>query len=262
MDLKLAHRFALVMGGSSGLGAGIARTLAAENVHVCLISRNEEKLRSTAQTIQENGGHASWIAADLSTLKGVQQAIKTLQQHYDATPDIIVGNGGGPPPGPAERFDPHIWQEQAEAMLMPIMTITNAFLPAMKEKRFGRILMVSSTSVVEPIPGLVLSNALRSALASWGKTLAREVASDGITVNTIMPGRFDTDRIAHLNQVRAKEQHIPVTELKKQKESEIPIGRYGQPEEFGYIATFLASPLASYVTGALVPVDGGLLHGY
>ncbi|MXV44160.1 SDR family oxidoreductase [Saccharibacter sp. 17.LH.SD] len=259
MDLKLSGHSAVVMGGSSGLGAGIARSMAAEGVHVYLISRNTEKLQHTAAQIQAEGGKATWIAADLSSLAGVQTAITTLQEHCNVI-DIIIGNGGGPPPGPATSFDAALWKQQTEAMLLPVMSMTDAFLPAMRKQKFGRIIMVSSTSVAEPIPGLVLSNALRSALANWGKTLSREVGRDGVTVNTLMPGRFDTDRVAQLNQTRAQKQGISVAELRQQKENEIPVGRYGSPEEFGHMATFLASPLAAYVTGALIPIDGGLLR--
>lgn len=259
MDLQLSDRTAVVMGGSKGLGAGIARMLAAEGVHVCLIARHETSLKETAQKIIDQGGKASWIAADLFSLEGVNKAINQIRQQHGA-PDILIGNGGGPPPGPASTFDAHLWQNYAEAMLMPTMAMTDAFLPSMRQKSFGRIIMVSSSSVKEPIAGLVLSNALRSALASWGKTLSREVAADGITVNTLMPGRFDTDRVAQLNAARAQTQGISVDDLKRQKANDIPVGRYGHPDEFGHMAAFLSSPLASYITGACIPVDGGLLR--
>ncbi|GBQ06239.1 SDR family oxidoreductase [Saccharibacter floricola] len=262
MDMQLSQRFAIIMGGSAGLGAGIARSLAAEGVHVCLIARREQPLRNMVEIIENANGKASWISADLSTLEGVQKAITHIQQHYPKAPDIIIGNGGGPPPGPASVLGAQLWQHYAEAMLMPTMAMTDTFLPSMRQQEFGRIIMVSSTSIKEPIQGLVLSNALRSALASWGKTLAREVGPDGITVNTLMPGRFDTDRVAKLNASRAEQQHISVEELKRRKEQEIPVGRYGEPDEFGAMATFLASPRASYITGACIPVDGGLLRSW
>lgn len=259
MDLQLSNRFAVVMGGSKGIGAAIARALAAEGVHVCLLARHEDALQKTAHVINTDGGQATWFATDLFTLSGVKKAIAHIQKHY-GSPDIIIGNGGGPPPGTASAFNADMWSHYAETMLMPMMAMTDAFLPSMKERSFGRLLMVSSTSVKEPIAGLVLSNALRSALASWGKTLAREVAPNGITVNTLMPGRFDTDRITQLNTARAQEQGVSVDELRAQKERDIPIRRYGHPDEFGCIAAFLASPRASYITGTCIPVDGGLLH--
>jgi 3-oxoacyl-[acyl-carrier protein] reductase len=246
MDLLLRDRAALVMGGSSGLGLGIATALAEAGACVCLLARDAGRLAAAAERLrQASGAGVGTLAVDLAEPEAVGAAIGDIVEGI-GTPDILIGNGGGPPPGVATRFDP------------ATMTLTDAFLPAMRERRFGRIIMVSSTSVVEPIPGLVLSNALRAALANWGRTLAREVARDGVTVNTLMPGRFDTARARALTEARAKD-GLSVEDVRRRDIETIPAGRFGTPEEFGAVAAFLASPRAAYVTGALIPVDGGLL---
>lgn len=258
MDLLLRDRAALVMGGSSGLGLGIATALAEAGARVCLLARDAGRLATAAERLrQASGAGVGTLAVDLAEPEAVGAAIGDIVEGI-GTPDILIGNGGGPPPGVATRFDPALWQAQAAKMLLPTMTLTDAFLPAMRERRFGRIIMVSSTSVVEPIPGLVLSNALRAALANWGRTLAREVARDGVTVNTLMPGRFDTARARALTEARAKD-GLSVEDVRRRDIETIPAGRFGTPEEFGAVAAFLASPRAAYVTGALIPVDGGLL---
>lgn len=262
MELHLKGRSAIVMGGSQGLGLGIARALAQEDVQPCLLARSKDKLKKAAQALTvETGVTPLWHVVDFSEPDSVQSCLKALQDSVPET-DIIISNGGGPPLGPATTCDPALWQKEAATMLLPTMQLVSQYLPGMRQRQFGRVIMVSSTSVAEPIPNLVLSSALRSALASWGKTLAREVARDGVTVNTLLPGRFETDRIASLNKIRAEKAGIPLDEFRKQKEDGVPVGRYGQPEELGHMAAFLASPLASYITGTCIPVDGGLLHGF
>lgn len=262
MELHLEGRSAIVMGGSQGLGLGIAHALAREGVRPCLLARTEDTLRHAAGTLASNTGVTPlWHVVDFSDPDSVQSCLTTLRDSLPET-DIIIGNGGGPPLGPATACDPALWQKEAATMLLPTMQLVSQYLPGMRQRQFGRIIMVSSTSVAEPIPNLVLSSALRSALASWGKTLAREVARDGVTVNTLLPGRFETDRIASLNRIRAEKAGIPLEEFRRQKENNVPVGRYGQPEELGRMAAFLASPLAAYITGTCIPVDGGLLHGF
>ncbi|NIE81496.1 SDR family oxidoreductase [Asaia sp. As-1742] len=262
MDLQISGRTAIVMGASSGLGLGIAHALAREGVHVGLLSRDPSRLEAAAASLRAvSSAKISCIVADLASQDAVHAAISTIKDEV-GVPDILIGNGGGPPPSSATVFEAALWEAQARAMLLPVMTMTDAFLPNMRANGFGRLIMVSSTSVVEPIPGLVLSNALRAALANWGRTLAREVARDGVTVNTLMPGRFDTARVQKLNQSRANTEGGSAEDVRRQDLETIPAGRYGTPEEFGAVAAFLASPLASYVTGALIPVDGGLLHAH
>ncbi|MDH4553685.1 SDR family oxidoreductase [Pseudomonas sp. BN417] len=260
MDLQLENRSALVCGGSSGLGFGVAEALAREGVRVCLLARNLSKLDLAVERIRREGGEAQAVAVDLSDLGAVDMVIEQVVAAIGA-PDILVANNGGPPPINAVDFDPQLWHRQLDAMLLGTMALTNAFLPGMRQRRFGRILMISSTSVVEPIPGLVLSSALRAALANWAKTLSAEVAADGVTVNTLMPGSFWTERTETLTLRAAERSGTPVASLMAKEQAAIPVGRYGATEEFGAVAAFLASPLASYVTGALIPVDGGVLKG-
>ncbi|PHI97320.1 3-oxoacyl-ACP reductase [Parasaccharibacter apium] len=262
MDLHLTRRSAIIMGGSQGLGLGAALALAKEGVRPYLLARNEATLQQAATKITaETSITPQWHSVDFASQESVQACLKTLKAHLPEV-DIIIGNGGGPPLGPATECDSALWQQEATTMLLPIMQLVSQYLPGMRQRQFGRILMISSTSIVEPIPNLVLSSALRSALASWGKTLAREVAQDGVTVNTILPGRFETERTATLNKIRAEKAGIPLAEFRKQKEAGIPAGRYAQPEEFGHLVAFLASPLAAYITGTRIPIDGGLLHGF
>ncbi len=258
MNLSLENRTALVCGGSSGLGFGVALALAQEGVRVCLLARNPAKLELAVERIRQAGGDAQAVVADLNDLAALEAAIQQVRAAI-GDPDILVSNNAGPPPAAATDCNPRLWHEQLDALLLCAMTLTHAFLPAMRQRRFGRLLMLSSTSVSEPIPGLVLSSSLRAALANWGKTLAAEVAIAGVTVNTLMPGRFWTERTESLLQRAAEQSATPVAALVAREQAEIPLGRYGTPEEFGAVAAFLASPLAGYVTGALIPVDGGLL---
>lgn len=258
MQLLLDNRSALVCGGSSGLGFGVAQALAREGVRVCLLARDKARLEKAVERIRQDGGIAFGLAADLDKPDDLEQTIAHVRELI-GDPDILLANTGGPPPAAASEFDPKLWHAQLDAMLLSAMGLAQAFLPVMRARRFGRILMISSTSVVEPIPGLVLSSALRAALANWGKTLAAEVAADGVTVNTLMPGAFWTERTQSLLERAAKLGNTSVEALAAEEQAAIPLGRYGTVEELGAFATFLASPLASYITGTLIPVDGGLL---
>ncbi len=172
--------------------------------------------------------------------------------------DILVNNSGGPPPSGASGVKPELWEAQFHAMVLPLFRITDMLLPAMRERKFGRVLTVASYSVIEPIPFIGISNTLRGAVAGWSKTLAGEVARDGVTVNMLLPGVIATDRSVQLHEANAKRQNISVEEALKRFETTLPVGRMGTAAEFGAVAAFLASPLASYVTGSMIRIDGGL----
>ncbi|WP_026613498.1 SDR family oxidoreductase [Ensifer aridi] len=253
MDLGIGGRRALVLGGSKGLGRGIAEALAAEGVAVALTGRNEEAAMKVASEI---GPAAAGFSLDLANPEAIDPFLNRLATF--GTIDILVLNGGGPPPTLAADVDSEFWRAQFEAMVLSGMRIVHRLLPAMRARRFGRIIAVASTSIREPIPSLTASNALRSALAGWMKTLAGEVAVDGVTVNMLLPGRLATDRTLSFDRTDAASEGVSVETVAARSQSEIPVGRYGTPAEFGAAAAFLASRQAAYITGVALPVDGGL----
>ena len=259
MDLGLTGKRALVLSSSRGLGRGIAEALAAEGAHVALTARSADKLKEAADAINARPtGRAVQFAADIKTEAGTIAG--RAAEMLGGPIDILVANTGGPPAGTALGTDPSVYASQFESMVMPVLTMANQLLPGMKERGFGRILIVASSGVVQPIPNLVVSNTLRSSLVGWAKTLASEVAQDGITVNLILPGRIETDRTAELDAVNAQKQGRTVDEVAKAARGTIPAGRYGRVSEFADVACFLASERASYVTGSTVRVDGGSIR--
>ena len=253
MNLDLKDRTALVCGASQGLGLAIAEALAAEGCKVGLLARNAAKLEAHAADLAEKGQAAVALAADMGDWASLEAALRRFSM-----PDILVNNSGGPPAIDVTHVDAELWRKQFEIMVLNQMRLTEAVLPAMRAKGFGRILSVASTSIVEPIPGLAISNALRAALANWMKTLAAQVARDGVTINMLLPGSFATERIDKMNAADADARGIPVSQVVAETSAEIPVGRYGDPKEFGVVAAFLASPRASYVTGQMIRVDGGI----
>ena len=172
----------------------------------------------------------------------------------------LVLNTGGPPPGTAADTTDALWSAQFEAMFLSVVRLTRLALPGMRKRGFGRIIAVVSSGVIQPIPNLAISNAIRLALVGWAKTLATEVAGQGITVNCLAPGRIATDRVAELDQGRAKREGISLDEVERQSRAAIPAGRYGESEEFASMAAFLASQQASYVTGSVIRIDGGMIR--
>ncbi|PST27037.1 3-oxoacyl-ACP reductase [Mesorhizobium plurifarium] len=254
MDLGINGRKALVLGGSKGLGRGIAEALAAESVAVALTGRNEE---AAGRAAAEIGRDAAGFSLDLTKPDAIDPFLDRLTSIFGQI-DILVLNGGGPPPTNAADVDPGFWRGQFEAMVLSGMRIAHRLLPPMRERRYGRIVAVASTSIREPISGLAASNALRSALAGWMKTLAGEVAADGVTVNMLLPGRLATDRTLSFDRMDAESEGVSIETVAQRSQMEIPIGRYGTPAEFGAAAAFLASRQASYITGIALPVDGGL----
>ena len=257
MDLQLKGKTALVFGGSKGIGRGIAVALAAEGVATAIVARTRETIDRTASEMTARGMKAIGLTADLANWPATEAAVKSAREQLGPI-DILVNNSGGPPPSGVVGVKPETWEAQFHAMVTPFFRITDMLIGEMRERKWGRVLNVASYSVIEPIPAIGISNTLRSAVVGWSKTLAGEVARDGITVNMLLPGVIATDRSVQLHQHNAKRLNISVEEALKQFEKTLPVGRMGTAAEFGAVAAFLASPLAAYVTGSMIRIDGGL----
>ncbi|MEM6635568.1 MAG: SDR family oxidoreductase [Pseudomonadota bacterium] len=259
MDLAIRGRTALVLGGSQGLGAAIADALAAEGANIVLVARSEDKLADLAAKLsQAHGVSVDFMAADLSdpvATAGLADRVRT-----DIKPDILIANAGGPPPSPSTGVSQEVWARSAQMLLFSIIQITEASVECMKEKSWGRVLAIGSSGVVQPIPNLAVSNTIRGAVAGFCKTLAGEVAGDGITVNMILPGKIDTDRVVQLDTARAGREDKSLDQVRTEIANSLPIKRYGQPEEFAAVAAFLVSNPAGYVTGQMTRVDGGMIR--
>ncbi|EPQ5850199.1 TPA: SDR family oxidoreductase [Klebsiella variicola] len=258
MNLQIQQRVALVCGAGSGLGQAIACSLAQEGVKVAVTGRNREKLAQTVERITQLGGTARAWPLDLAIPEQFDMVIADIREHWGDI-DILVNNSGGPPPTLAQGTDGAVWQQQFSVMVASLIQLTDKLLPAMRSRGWGRIITSTSSGVIAPIPGLALSNALRMSLLGWSKTLAAEVAADGVTVNVMVPGRIATDRVGQLDAIKAKREHSTAEAVTEKSRLSIPAGRYGHPHEYGATAAFLASQPASYITGAVIRVDGGLI---
>ncbi|HYA36222.1 MAG TPA: SDR family oxidoreductase [Candidatus Binataceae bacterium] len=259
MDLQLRGKTALILGGSKGIGKGIATALAAEGVSVAIVSRSQDTLNAAVADIQGRGGKAIGVAGDLATWSTVESAIDATRKALGPI-DILLNNSGGPPPGGVLGVKPEVWESQFRTMVLSLMRTTEMVIGDMRARKFGRILNITSYIVLEPTPVLGISSTLRSAIHGWAKTLAYEVARDGVTVNNLIPGVIATDRSLALARATADRQGISVEEAQKRTAQSIPVGRMGTTEEFGAIAAFLASPLAGYITGSVIRIDGGLIR--
>jgi 3-oxoacyl-[acyl-carrier protein] reductase len=257
MDLGLSDKAAVVLGASSGLGFAIAERLAHEGARVFAGAREGERLEKAVQALRAISAGASALPLNLLDKASVAAAETAIAK---IAPDILVCNNGGPPPGSAAQSKLEDWRHQFDAMVLHQISIIRAALPKMQDRGWGRILIVGSSGVVEPIANLVISNALRSALIAFAKTLATEVGRSGVRVNVILPGRIATDRVAQLDEGAAERQKISVADVKKKSMDTIPLGRYGNPSEFADVAAFIVSERASYMTGQITRVDGGLLR--
>lgn len=251
MDLGIKGKRALVLGASRGLGKAIAEGLAAEGAVVYAAARSVDKIAAYAEAAENI--HA--VELDLGQIEQVDRLVDDLTR--DGGVDIIVNNGGGPPPGMAQTAERAAWLAHFEAMAANLFHLNARLLPMMKERGWGRIISITSSGVEQPIPNLALSNGIRSAVVGWSKTLANEVAGDGITVNVVMPGRIHTQRVDELDAAAAKRTETDVAEVAAKSRGTIPAGRYGKPEEFADMVTFLASARAGYVTGSKIRIDGG-----
>lgn len=258
MELGLKNKTALVLGASRGLGAAIARGLSEEGVTVHAAARNTSAISAWASELAPTSGTVIPLQLDLSDIDSVNKAVQSLVA--DGGVDILVNNSGGPPPAAAIDAKRTDWLTHFETMAANIFHLTNTLLPGMREKRWGRIISIASSGVEQPIARLALSNGIRSALIGWSKTLAAEVAADGVTVNVLLPGRIHTQRVDELDAAAASRSAKSVEEIAAESAAGIPAGRYGRPEEFAAVAVFLASEPASYVTGSKIRVDGGAIR--
>lgn len=261
MHLGLTNKVAMVAGASRGLGYAVARTLAAEGALVSMSSRDADAISAAAQKIQtETGGTVLAVACDVSSTKDIGHWHQATLDRFEAI-DLLYTNSGGPPPGATLSFDDAAWQRAFDLLLMSAVRMIRLAVPSMTMRGGGAIILPTSSSVKEPIPNLALSNIVRGAVSSLSKTLALELASKKIRVNQLVPGRIDTDRVRELDEANSKRAGIPIEEQQKKMAAAIPLGRYGDPQEFANAAAFLFSDAASYITGATLQVDGGMLHG-
>lgn len=261
MDLGLHGKVALVAAASKGLGRAIAEELAREGASVAMCARGEDALRNARDEIATTtSADVLAIAGDVSDPRDVQRIVRVTMERFGKV-DILVTNAGGPPSGKFESLTPEMWQSAVDLTLMSVINLTSAVLPGMKERKWGRIINVTSIAVKQPVDGLMLSNSLRSAVTGFARTLANEVASFGVTVNNILPGYTRTERVEQLSEAAAKREGITRNAALGKWEAEIPMGRLGEPREFAALAAFLASERASYVTAQSIAVDGGWIRG-
>lgn len=260
MNLGLENKVAMVAGASRGLGYAVARTLAAEGAMVSMSSRNAEAISAAAQRIQkETGGTVLAVAADVQSAAEIAHWHQATLDRFEGI-DLLYTNSGGPPPGATLSFDDAAWQRAFELLVLSAVRMIRLAVPSMAMRGGGSILLATSSSVKEPIANLALSNILRAAVSSLSKTLASELAAKRIRVNQLVPGRVDTDRLKELDEANSKRQGIPVEEQQKRMVATIPMSRYGDPQEFANAAVFLLSDAASYITGATLQVDGGMIR--
>jgi 3-oxoacyl-[acyl-carrier protein] reductase len=261
MDLQLKGKVALVTGASRGLGAATARQLAREGVRVAINARNVERLHATAASIrQETGAQVAVVPGDVGVAADVARLTAETVGQFGGL-DILITNAGGPPPGRFDELDDTAWERAITAMLMGAVRLIRAALPYLRQSQAAAVLTLTSYSVKQPLPNLVLSNSVRLAVIGLTKSLALELGPAGIRFNSILPASTETERMEELLADRARRAGVSVDEETRKQVAASPFGRMATPQEFANVATFLCSPAASYVTGVMLAVDGGMYKG-
>ena len=260
MDLQFTNKTVLVMGASRGLGRAIASELAQEGANLILVARNQAAISELAQDLESKNGVSVQVwPTDL----GKAEDRDRLLERINALPrlDALLANSGGPKPGTAPGIAAQTWRDDFETMVVSLIAVMDQAVAKMQAQKSGRIVLISSSGIVQPIPQLAVSNSLRASLAAYAKTLADSVAKDGISVNLMLPGRVATERLEELDGAAAKSTGRSVEQVQESIIATIPMGRYGSPKEFAQTACFLLSDCASYCTGNLLRVDGGAIKG-
>ena len=259
MDLGLRGKVALVPASSQGLGKAVALAFAREGARLAICSRRLDAIEATAEEARQLGAEVLALAADLTRAEDIANLVQRTVERFGGV-DILVTNAGGPPAGRFDDFDDAAWQAGYELTLLSAIRLIRAALPSMRQRGGGVIITMTSSSIKQPISNLILSNVFRAGVAALAKTLADELAPDNIRVNNVVPGRIATERVAQLDQANAARLGVDVETVRQSMLAQIPLRRYGEPEEFADAVVFLASDRASYITGATLQVDGGMIR--
>jgi len=259
MDLGLNKRVAMVAAASKGLGRAIAESLAREGCRLSVCSRSTDNLDDVRHTIEDLGGEVLAVACDVSNSDDLVRWFAATEATYGQV-DILVTNTGGPPAAKFLKLSEEQWRTGIDSTLLNVVRLSRLVIPGMQERKWGRIVNITSLVAKQPMELLTISSTLRAGLSALTKTLADQVARDNILVNAVLPGHILTDRQVHLNEIRSKEQGITMEEYAARVEQSIPMGRFGRPQEIGDVVTFLCSEQASYVTGVSLQVDGGIIR--
>jgi 3-oxoacyl-[acyl-carrier protein] reductase len=262
MNLGLNNKIAVVTGASKGMGKSIAHSLASEGVKVLLVARNLDLLKSEVHSLVELGYSATYLQGDVSDLNLPNQVLEFIKNEWNSSPDILINNAGGPPPGSVLLHSDQTWYDALQMNLLSVIRFTRAVLPFMKENKWGRVVSITSTVAKEPSPAMVLSATLRAGVSAFTKAVSSEFAEYNITLNVICPGGVLTDRLSSLLKQNAETTNRNYDEVLTESQNMIPAKRFANPDEIANPVTFLCSEAGSYITGTSIMVDGGLTKSY